>query len=85
MWVKSTVMAMEISDSIIHSSILNVYRTSTNHPVSFKINFKINFHINSPNSKSYSLTIIGFYNYIKFFKHYMGFKLHSKVNIDVCL
>ena len=23
MWVKSTVMAMEISDSIIHSSIVN--------------------------------------------------------------
>ncbi len=44
-WVKSTVMAMEISDSIIHSSTLNRYRTSMNHPVSFKIKFKIDFHI----------------------------------------
>ena len=68
MWVKSTVMAMEISDSIIHSSILNVYRTSTNHPVSFKTSFKIDFHINSPNSKSYSLTIIGFTDYINILK-----------------
>ena len=73
MWVKSTVMAMEISDSIIHSSILNVYRTSTNHPVSFKINFKINFHINSPNSKSYSLTIIRFTDYINILKIFKCF------------
>ena len=73
MWVKSTVMAMEISDSTIHASILNVYRTSTNHPVSFKINFKINFHINSPNSKSYSLTIIGFTDYINILKIFKCF------------
>ena len=43
MWVESTVMAMEISDSTIHASILNVYRTSTNHPVSFKTNLKLTF------------------------------------------
>ena len=81
-WVKSTLISMEISVSIMNPPVLIGYRISTNHPVIFKITFKINFHSIPPNSKSYSLNIIRFTFYIKFFKQYKYFKLHLNINID---
>ena len=49
--VKSTLISMEISVSIINPPDWIRYRISTNHRVTFKITLKTNFHLIPPNSR----------------------------------
>ncbi len=57
--VKSTLISMEISVSIINPPDWIRYRISTNSPVTFKINFKINFHLSYSKDTSTSLGLGG--------------------------